>query len=306
MSTPTGSTVVTAPVYLAEALGLLDDGIRAGSDDWAAARADAVARVTAETPLDDVHVLLDDLATVAGGPHSTFRTPDEVRSWEADALGADGPELPSVERDGDVAVLTLPSFPIDDPAMVEEYVDASLDAIRPLADADVCGWVVDVSLNVGGNAHAMIAAASPLLSDGVVLGLEEPDGTVRELVVDGSTVLSDGDVLAGGTGSPVTIHTPSVAVRHSTMTASAGEAVVVAFYGEPTARTFGSWTRGFTSGNTYTELSDGAGLTVTTGMFQDRLGNTYDGKLAPSIEGPGASVAGDLATSESEWLHSRC
>lgn len=179
-------------------------------------------------------------------------------------------------------------------------------AIRPFADADLCGWVVDVSLNTGGNGDAMIVAASPLLSDGLVLGLEEPDGTVRELAVDGNTVLGDGDVLVGGSGSPIKIRTPSIVVRHSLMTASAGEAVVVAFYGEPSARTFGSRTRGFTTGNTYTELADGAGLTVTTGAFQDRLGNTYDGKLAPGVEGPGASVAADLASTESDWLRARC
>lgn len=152
----------------------------------------------------------------------------------------------------------------------------------------------------------MIAAASPLLSDGVVLGLEEPDGAVRELPVDGNTVVHDGDVIAGATGSPVKVRTPSDAIRHSLMTASAGEAVVVAFYGEPAARTFGSRTRGFTTGNTYTELADGAGLTVTTGVLRDRPGNTYDGKLAPGIEGPGASVVADLASTESDWLRSRC
>lgn len=149
-SSEDGTRDLSAPTYLAEALLLLDDGIYAGSGDWIAARAEAVARVSDATSLDEVHVMLDDLATIAGGAHSRFRTPDEVRSWEEGALGTDGPVLPSVERDGDIAALTLPPFPIDDPTVVQAYVDASLAAIRPHADLSLCGWVVDVSLNTGG------------------------------------------------------------------------------------------------------------------------------------------------------------
>ncbi|MBI9115612.1 S41 family peptidase [Sanguibacter suaedae] len=294
---------VSAPDYLEEALALLDDGLHAGTDAWAAAREDAVEQVTAATSIADVHAVVDRLATIAGGPHSTFRTPEEVRAWEAES--ADTPDLPSVEVDVDVGVLTLPPFPVDEPELVQQYVDAGLAGIAEHTDADLCGWVIDVQFNTGGNAHPMIAAASPLLTDGPVLGLREQDGTVTELVVDGNSVLVDDQVLAVGSGDPFKVSTPSVAVRQGRMTASAGEAVVVAFSGEATARTFGAPTRGFTSGNRYLELSDGAGLTVTTGLFQDRRGTAYDGRLAPGIEGADAVTAADGLTEE-EWIRERC
>lgn len=297
---------ILAQPYLETAIHLLDDGLRADSPEWALAKQDARATISATSSLDDVHALLGTLASVAGGPHSRFRTPGEVQEWEAAALGADGPVLPSVEIEDGIGVLTVPGFSIEEPDLVQSYVDAAIAAIRPYEEADLCGWVVDLSLNMGGNAHPMLAAVSPLLTDGVVLRSATRDGRVSEVVVDGNSILFEGQVLAAGSEKAVKLHPRSVAVRHSGTTASAAEAVVIAFYGEEAARSFGQWTRGFTTGNTYVELDDGAGLTITTRTFQDRLGTTYDGKLAPGVEGGDASSSSHPAVTETEWMRGRC
>lgn len=297
---------ISAQSYLEAAIGVLDRGIRADSPEWGVATREARAAISETSSVEDVHALLDHLAVVAGGPHSWFRTPQEVQAWEAAATGVDGPALPSVVVEDGIGVLTVPAFALDDADLVQRYVDAGIAAVKPYTEVDLCGWVVDLSLNSGGNAHAMLAAVSPLLTDGVVMRSQERASPAVEIVVDGNTVLGAGQVLASGGEEVVKLNPTSVAVRHSGMTASAGEAVVIAFYGEPAARSFGQWTRGFTTGNDFVELGDGAGLTVTVRTFQDRLGTMYDGKLGPGVEGAGAAVGQSPGLTEEEWLLSRC
>ena len=292
--------------YLSDALVLLDGGLRASTDDWQQAREAARASITDESSLEDVHDLLDNLASEAGGPHSRFRTPAEVEAWEEEATSPSGLKHPTVEIEDRVGVLTIPGFPLDDPDLTQDYVDAGIAAIQEVADENLCGWVVDLRFNTGGNVHPMLAVASPLLSDGPVLALARPSGELLQAEIDGNSVAVDGEVLAQSPTSPFKIATPSVAVIHAQMTGSAGEAVVIAFYGEDTSRSFGSRTRGFTSGNDYHELADGAGLTVTTGYFHDRLGNTYDGGLDPGVHGSAAELSPNRGETATEWIHSRC
>lgn len=67
-------------------------------------------------------------------------------------------------------------------------------------------------------------------------------------------------------------------------TASAGEAVVVAFRGRPATRFFGEQTRGVPTGNDAYRLSDGAMLILTEVKDADRTGRTYDEAIRPDEE----------------------
>ncbi|GAA3815984.1 S41 family peptidase [Streptomyces phyllanthi] len=75
-----------------------------------------------------------------------------------------------------------------------------------------------------------------------------------------------------------------VAVLTSGATASAGEAVVVAFHGRPDTRFFGESTRGVPTGNQPHRLSDGAVLNLTEAKDADRTGRTYDARIPPDEE----------------------
>jgi carboxyl-terminal processing protease len=64
-------------------------------------------------------------------------------------------------------------------------------------------------------------------------------------------------------------------------TASAGEAIVVAFRGRPDTRSFGLYTAGVPTGNEGFTLSDGAVIALTVGVNADRTGQTYDDRIYP-------------------------
>lgn len=67
-------------------------------------------------------------------------------------------------------------------------------------------------------------------------------------------------------------------------TASAGEAVVVAFRGRPDTRFFGEQTYGVPTGNEPYHLSVGAVLVLTQVKDADRTGRAYDAPIPPDVE----------------------
>jgi carboxyl-terminal processing protease len=72
------------------------------------------------------------------------------------------------------------------------YVDAAHDAIREVATARTCGWVVDVRRNTGGSLPPMLAAVGPILGDGTAVGYHGRDGATTWFGYE------DGAVTAGG------------------------------------------------------------------------------------------------------------
>jgi C-terminal processing protease CtpA/Prc len=127
------------------------------------------------------------------------------------------------------------------------------------------------------------------------------------------------DPVTGAPGIPdyVTHHdyvlhrpAPPVAVLTGELTASAGEAVLVAFLGRPCTRTFGEKTAGLATGNVDFWLGDGALLVVTVTATEDRLGRRYDNTPVPPdvlvdfnpSEVTGRPAEDPVVRAAAEWL----
>lgn len=94
-------------------------------------------------------------------------------------------------------------------------------------------------------------------------------------VLDPNKFWNDSSISVGKAG-PVTINgIPPVAVLISKSTASAGEAVAIAFKGRPNVRFFGQRTTGLTTANDVFAISDGSGLFLAVMNYADRDGNRY-------------------------------
>ncbi|MFD2419293.1 S41 family peptidase [Amycolatopsis pigmentata] len=99
---------------------------------------------------------------------------------------------------------------------------------------------------------------------------------------------------------------PPVALLTSGVTASAAEAVLVAFRGLNRARTFGRPTAGFATGNTIFPLSDGAVLVVTEVRDEDRTGTLYGNvPIPPDQPLPEDATAGETVAAAQAWLHAQ-
>lgn len=179
-----------------------------------------------------------------------------------------------------VAVLELPQHSGSGlVAGVGDYAELAHAAIGEHVNA--CGWIVDLRLNHGGNMWPMLAAAGPLLGEGLLGSFIFRDGEVWEWSFADGNIVVDGSVVVSTESAPSFDDQPPVAVLTGGRTSSSGEAVTVAFRGAPGARSFGEATHGVPTSNRTVPLPDGAFMQLTVARFADRTGRAYDGPLEP-------------------------
>ena len=78
--------------------------------------------------------------------------------------------------DGRYGYLNVPGYLGRDPAADTSYADALQTLIHRLNAAGVCGWIVDLRDNPGGNMWPMLAGLPPLLGDGEVGAFVDANG----------------------------------------------------------------------------------------------------------------------------------
>ena len=141
---------------------------------------------------------------------------------------------------------------------------------------------LDLRGNTGGDMAPMVAAISPLLPDGDVLGYQYANGQTNYLT------LKNG-VFNGGSGITVdSFKMPEqlpIAILTDEWTANSGEAVLLPFRGMKNVRTFGSPTAGYASVNTVYSLYDGVQIWLTVAAdVAPRTGEVFCEKpISPDV-----------------------
>ena len=193
--------------------------------------------------------------------------------------------------------------------------DSLHSAIGRMREQGVCGWVVDVRANGGGNMWPMLAGVGPLLGDTIVGSFGTGPSAQRWYYKAGSSgiVRADGTLEAASRVTVPVVEMLSVlqpvAVLMDSGTGSSGEAVAVAFRGRPATRSFGTPTAGFATVNRGLRLSDGANMVVTVGYYADRAGTVYGDRLTPDVRvrlpvgWPSPTDA--VASAAIQWLQSQ-
>jgi carboxyl-terminal processing protease len=202
------------------------------------------------------------------------------------------------------------------------YAQQAHDAMKALsAQSSRCGWVVDLRRNRGGYIFPMLTAAGPLLAppEGGVVGgkIDARDRFERWVYGTGAMRL----IQPGETqpGEPLaTVAQPfipakwdvPVAVLTSSLTASAGEGVTLAFRSRPNTRSFGEPTTGLTTNNVLIALPDNALVIVTNATLTDRTGESFDGPIAPdqpvAVDYSNIATANDpVLKAATTWLSSQ-
>ncbi|HEY3748883.1 MAG TPA: S41 family peptidase [Pseudonocardiaceae bacterium] len=256
--------------------------------DWAAVRGDA------ET-VPDAHAFLTTVLKQAGGRHSHLTPPGPPRSLPPKVVAALGPPLPTGELIETVGYLRLPRLS-GGLRRARDYVRTGGRVLDGLVAAHPSAWIVDLRANTGGNMWPMLAVAATLLPDGVLGHFGLPDGSYLVWSLNRGRLRLDGKRMARS-------HSPAhqggdvpIAVLVSRHTASAGEAVAVAFAGLPTVRLIGAPTAGFTTGNSTHVLRDGTRLHISGSYYADRDRRRIDGPVPVDIN---ADAALDAALS---WI----
>lgn len=273
------------PVPFSDALArAVSHGYFAGGPVWNQRAPELEQRIASARSVPAARPAAGELVALAGGRHSALLSPADL-ALRGDGSSAPRP-VPSIVWTGRVAVLTLPPFVADDAADGRAYATASVQAIRRAREQRPCGWVVDLRQNSGGTMLAMLAAVSPLLPDGPVMSVLDRQGTGRSVRVVGNSVNLDGDAGWASGGFPaVKVPSAHVAVLTGGGTASAAEAVALAFRASATERSFGGATAGLTSYNEAFPLPGGWAVRLTTAAYADLSGRTFpDVPLQPDVE----------------------
>ena len=194
------------------------------------------------------------------------------------------------------------------------YLEEAHDGIRRVAGRRTCGWVVDLRRDPGGSVPPMLVAVGPVLGEGRAVGYRGRSGAITWYGYTDGAISLDGRPersLAASRPARLPRPSPPVAVLTSRLTASAGEAVVMAFRGRPGARSFGEPTAGVPTGNAEHRLADGARLYLTEAIGVDRTGREHETRIRP--DQPVASdwsrfgtAADPVLRAATSWLDTRC
>ncbi|MFT3889363.1 MAG: S41 family peptidase [Arachnia sp.] len=282
--------------YADIALGYLERGYYAEGPEWEAAKKRVKDAAAGAESYADVHEALKEATPVAGGKHSFFLTPEESTQTATEEAARYVP--PEVSTEGGITTVVIPELGT---AVKDQLANYAAVAAKGITDAapTTCGWIIDVRKNRGGNMYPMLSGLSPLIPDGPLMAVRtrQGDDTVVMMNSDGAAVES-GKALIPVPEYPKLLGQP-IAILQDEGTASSGEAVVTAFRGMKTARTFGTPTAGYTSGNSIYNLYDEAVIVLTGGMYVDRAGVSLDElPIAPDE----SVTSGQAPKAAAEWL----
>lgn len=275
-------TAITDSVraYVERALELMQThSMRRDSIDWPAFRAEVWEDVRGTRAVPALYPVLERVVRRLGDSHSLFVRPSPGQSRTF--------ALPGGQLVGErVGYLVVPEFGTADSTRSTAYADSLQSAIRNLDARGVCGWIVDLRTNSGGNMWPMIAGVGPLLGGNPVGWFVRPTGTREPWTYEGGASLyNNGTPVARISGSAYVPRDPAapVAVLTGTRTMSSGEAVAVAFRGRPNTRTFGEATGGMSTANESFDMADGGRLVITTSVYADRTGRRYGKAIVPDV-----------------------
>lgn len=161
--------------------------------------------------------------------------------------------------------------------------------IEALDAQGVCGWIVDLRGNAGGNMWPMVAGLGPLVGEGTIGYFVDPDSVVQTWTYENGASGVDHQAWAQAS-DPYRTHVdnPPVAVLIDQGTVSSGEATFIAFKGRSKTFSAGVPTYGLSTANAGFALGDGAWLFITTSVMADRTGTVYGDRVWAD-----ESIAGD-------------
>ncbi|MET7316860.1 S41 family peptidase [Streptomyces thermoviolaceus] len=272
-----------ARTYLSKALDIMEEhSLLRHRIDWSDLRDKAFAQAHGAQKPADTYDAITSALDALGDRHSTFWEPAQAKeAMDTPASSFDG--LESRRLKGGIGYLSLPGVN-GSSRTYDAYIRQGRQAVAEANGTGACGWVVDLRQETGGGMWPALAVAAPILGDGTVGGFVDADGKKSTWTIKNGVPYLDGEAQGGDATRPLGDGRLPVAVLIGRRTASAGEAVAVAFRGRQDTRFFGEPTSGVPTGNATYRLTDGALLILTEVRDADRTGRTYDTAIRPDEE----------------------
>ena len=294
---------VTPAEYLDKALQILREyHVNSAKADWPTIIAKAHERAASAIEFRDTYDAIRGAIRDLGEWHTMLLppAPPDAKKGPLEQMIDGGREklMPTAEMvDGRYGLIQLPAF-YGSQQDAKRYADAIRNGLQSLDRRGVCGWLVDLRANGGGNMWPMLTGLGPLLGKAPFGKFRTPSGLLTYWVrKDGQVAYSDAasdeptNVILRSAGAPL-------AILFGGHTFSSGEMTAIALIGRPNTRSFGAPSGGSDTSNTGFMLPDGAQLLVTNAYASDRTGHEYHGPMIPD-EQTGEAAAQPAAI---KWL----
>ncbi|MGH3614902.1 MAG: S41 family peptidase [Pseudonocardia sp.] len=282
--------------YVTDALDMMESGgYYVDPATWPAQRTEAEQLTNNAPDTAATYPALRAALAAAGGEHSEWLPPG-APLVDPNPVESTTPSV-TTTPDG-ISTVSVPELVSGDPQALQRYADSTASSLSRAGQPTSCGWIVDLRDNGGGNMWPMFAGLSPLLADGPMLSFASNTGERTEVRIEGGTALAGAQPQASVVDLPKS--TKPIAVLQGESTASSGEAVLLAFRGQPNVRTIGSDSAGSSTANMSVPMPDGATMVLTTAVYVDRFNQAFGGRITPDLSAPDALVAART------WLHEQC
>ena len=268
--------------YLNSAIDIMEENsIKTENIDWDNLRKTAQKKIEGKRTVEETYPIIEFALKELGDNHSFFmpKKSDTIIE-ESDK------SIPYVEAkifNKRIAYLKIPAFN-NGGDLASKFATKIQSKITALDKPDIEGWIIDLSENYGGNMWPMYLGLAPLLEEGISGYFFDWEKNSAEWSFKKNAVYNREDNKLEIRSSYILKKKPSkIAILTGSMTASSGEAIVIAFKGLPFVKSFGQNTAGLSTGNAVFKLSDGAKLVLTTSIMADRTKKLYGGQIAPDI-----------------------
>lgn len=304
------ANAIAPQAYLEEALTVLEtQHINRGKADWDSLKKEARKRARNAATTAETYPAITYVIEALGEKHTELhpapkpQPPKTNAREEAPRAPFKMPEPSGKLVAGRFGYIGIPSFgaPADHPD-ADLFTAMSRRLLLNHDRADVCGWIVDVRGNTGGNIWPMLDGLLPLLAPRI------GGGPYWSFSIDGKTTpvtMAGGRLVGEGIPERPVFETrmakkaaAPIAVLIDSETASSAEGVAAVFKGLPNVRHFGETTADYVTVNNPVTLSDGASIQMTVGYSVDRNGRVISGPIEPD-EKTTSAAAKDAAIA---WL----
>ena len=160
--------------YLNELLSVIQENLWDSNEvDWERTRARLFTFADGADTTSDaylaIRVILQEIDR-----HAFLMTPEEIEDFESG--GEDWEPIVVDQPEPHLGLVVVPGYGGDSGPLADEWAASAQRAIAEVAP-EVCGWIVDLRSNTGGNMWPMLAALGPLLDGGLVGAFTAPDAT---------------------------------------------------------------------------------------------------------------------------------
>lgn len=278
---PAPAAAASPAEILDKAIALLrEHHINSASADWESISAEARRRLTAgEEGQANTYSAVQHVIDALKEKHTMLRP---APSWAAPGA-APRKEVPMPTHallEGHVGQVSLPAF-MGTEEEGKRYASTLREALLSFDRQGVCGWIVDLRDNGGGNMWPMLKGLDPLLGKGPFGSFRDPKGGLTYWVRTGPDLRPAREAGDAPPAFALGKAAAPVAILLGPQTASSGEMTAIALIGRPGVRTFGAPSAGYSTANSTFHLPDGAWLMITGAYARDRTGHEYQGVIVP-------------------------